>query len=76
MRPNNEKVRRMNVDNLDGGFMNSAFEGCNRLVSGSNLDRNVRLNVGANKLPSQQTSERDALGTEPTQIAVGMTGRN
>ena len=25
---------------------------------------------------SERTSEHDALGTEPNQIAVGMTGRN
>lgn len=37
VKPNDEKIRRMMVANLDGGSVIPAFEGCNRLVSRSNL---------------------------------------
>ena len=37
--PNAENKRRTNVESLEGGVGNSAFEGCKRLVVASNLEK-------------------------------------
>jgi len=40
VRPSADMVRRVNIVNRDGDCMNIVFDGCNKPVSGSNLEPN------------------------------------